>query len=80
MYTSTEYYSTSLFLDKEQYEKNLKTRQEEHLKSVQRFQESRWRPCLHDSCPACLGTGIKVDGSFCIHNLSCSCPKCTPTC
>lgn len=34
--------------------------------------------CLHDSCSLCKGTGKKVDGSICIHHISCNCPKCTP--
>jgi hypothetical protein len=32
--------------------------------------------CLHDNCAMCKGTGIKVDGSVCIHNISCNCKKC----
>jgi len=37
------------------------------------------RPCLHDGCPSCDGTGIRKDGlGSCIHMISCSCPKCTP--
>jgi hypothetical protein len=35
-------------------------------------------PCLHDACPQCRGTGRSVLG-ICIHNISCSCPKCSPT-
>lgn len=33
--------------------------------------------CLHDNCKSCNGTGIKVTGGICIHNLYCSCPKCS---
>ena len=58
-------------MDRKQYEEDLKKRQEEHLKRV----NSNWQPCLHDSCPMCHGTGTKRDGSMCIHNLSCPCPK-----
>ncbi len=36
--------------------------------------------CLHDNCLVCGGTGIKKGGGACIHSLSCSCPKCSPTC
>lgn len=36
--------------------------------------------CLHDACPECHGTGKKKDGSFCIHHISCPCPKCSPSC
>lgn len=62
-------------MDREQYERDLKRRQEEHLKNIR---DSRsWQPCLHDSCTSCHGTGIKSDGSMCLHGISCSCPKCT---
>lgn len=37
--------------------------------------------CLHDSCPLCNGTGIRIDGlGPCVHGISCPCPKCSPTC
>lgn len=36
--------------------------------------------CLHDNCPSCNGTGVKFDGSLCIHHISCNCPKCSPKC
>lgn len=64
---------------KKQYEEDLKRRQQEHLNNVQKFQNTNWRPCLHDSCPECLGTGIKKDGTMCVHYISCPCPKCSPT-
>lgn len=64
---------------KNDYEEDLKRRQEEHLKNVYNNHDSNWRPCMHDSCPNCLGTGIKHDGSACIHCISCPCPKCSPT-
>lgn len=35
-------------------------------------------PCMHDSCTECHGTGVKKDGSFCVHFISCPCPKCSP--
>ena len=64
--------------DKEQYEKDLKRKQEEHLRQVAGKDDyNSWQPCLHDSCTQCKGTGIKLDGSICIHNLSCPCPKCS---
>ena len=65
-------------MDRQEYERDLQKRQEQHLKNVQPFPTYDWSPCLHDSCMACLGTGIKADGSMCIHGISCSCPKCTP--
>jgi hypothetical protein len=67
------------FVDRKQYEDDLQRRQREHLDNVYNNQNSNWRPCLHDSCPECLGTGVKRDGSMCIHNISCPCPKCSPS-
>lgn len=34
--------------------------------------------CLHDSCEKCNGSGIDKNGSFCVHMISCPCPKCSP--
>ena len=62
------------------YEEDLRRRQAEHLARVYNYQDQNWRPCMHDSCPECLGTGIKSDGSYCMHYLSCPCPKCSPHC
>ena len=34
--------------------------------------------CLHSNCPKCNCTGIeRLTGKLCIHNISCSCPKCS---
>lgn len=76
--TYSEYY-TQLFIDRKQYEDDLQRRQKEHLDNVYNKQNQNWIPCLHDSCPDCLGTGIKRDGSMCIHGISCPCPKCSPS-
>lgn len=35
---------------------------------------------LHKMCSSCGGTGVKEDGSKCIHMLSCFCDKCSVTC
>ena len=70
-------------IDREKYEEDLKRRQKEHLDRVNRNAfgaQNDWQPCLHDGCPQCLGTGVKHDGSMCIHMISCPCPKCTPRC
>lgn len=67
-------------MDREQYERDLKRRQEEHLGHVRGHQDADWKPCMHDGCPECIGTGVKRDGSICIHMLYCSCPKCSPRC
>ena len=76
--THSEYY-TPLFIDQKQYEEDLQRRQKEHLDNIYNRQNQNWIPCLHDSCPDCLGTGIKRDGSICIHAISCPCPKCSPS-
>ena len=65
--------------DREQYERDLRDRQRQHLDNV--LNRGRpWQPCMHDNCSSCLGTGVKHDGSRCVHMISCPCPKCTPWC
>lgn len=64
--------------DREDYERDLKRRQKEHLDHLNDNQS--WHPCMHDACPECVGTGIKKDGGSCIHMISCPCPKCSPSC
>ena len=56
--------------------------QEEHLKKIEGYKilKRRGKPCLHDSCTECYGTGVKLDGSKCVHWVSCNCPKCRTTC
>lgn len=35
--------------------------------------------CLHEQCASCKGTGKRIDGNgYCVHHISCPCPKCTP--
>lgn len=63
-------------MNREDYERELAERKRRHLEMVNN-RGSHWQPCLHDGCTQCYGTGIKLDGSSCIHNLSCPCPKCT---
>lgn len=67
-------------MDRKQYEEDLKRRQKEHLDAIQRQEDLYWRPCMHDQCSECIGTGVKRDGTPCIHMISCPCPKCTPMC
>lgn len=80
-------------MTKKEYEKQLKKIQKEHLRRVREYQggfklpndyrfgeDQYWQPCVHDQCGSCHGTGVKFDGSPCIHNLYCSCPKCSPQC
>ena len=34
--------------------------------------------CLHELCPICSGTGIRIDTKeFCFHHLVCICKKCS---
>jgi hypothetical protein len=63
--------------DRDEYERDLQRRQKEHLDNVASHGPA-WRPCLHDSCPECLGTGVRRGGGACIHGISCPCPKCSP--
>lgn len=65
-------------IDRDEYERQLKERQENHLKSITQRAKS-WRPCLHDQCSECHGTGLTAFGGICIHSISCPCPKCSPT-
>jgi hypothetical protein len=60
---------------REEYEKDLFEKQKKHLENVK---NRRWKPCRHDGCPECHGTGIKKDGTQCVHMLYCDCPKCVP--
>lgn len=64
---STEYRIT------QKNQRNLKMRQEQHLRQFE-------RPCLHDQCLDCYGTGIRRGGGICVHGLVCSCPKCSVQC
>ena len=43
--------------NKKQYEEELKRKQKEHLEQIKN--NENWRPCLHDQCPECVGTGTK---------------------
>lgn len=66
-------------VNRQDYEKELAERQRKHLENVEGFGGNNWRPCLHDQCSQCHGTGVRHDGSACVHCLSCPCPKCTPS-
>ena len=63
-------------IDEEWYEKDLKDRQKKHLENMPKINKITFQPCAHDSCPECVGTGKKKDGTICIHHMVCSCPKC----
>lgn len=63
--------------DRKKYEEDLRERRRLHLENIER---RNWRPCLHDACSECVGTGRKRDGTPCIHGIACPCPRCTPYC
>lgn len=63
-------------MNREQYERELAERQRRHLESIN-YGAQPWRPCLHDNCPQCNGTGVSILGP-CVHMISCPCPKCSP--
>lgn len=67
-------------VDREQYERDLAERQRQHLERIRTFNDQSWRPCMHDNCPACCGTGVTSTGVACIHMIACPCPRCTPQC
>lgn len=66
-------------MNREQYEKDLRERQKQHLDNVNRFNNSNWQPCMHDQCSTCHGTGVDAFGNACVHGISCPCPKCSFT-
>lgn len=64
------------------YDDELTRRQIEHLSKVRMslIPAVPEQPCAHNACSQCVGTGVKLDGSPCVHMLSCHCPRCTPRC
>ena len=52
----------------------------EHKFRYAPFNTQENQQCLHEACTSCRGTGIKSDGSTCVHMLSCTCQKCMCTC
>jgi len=46
-------------INREQYERDLLKKQTEHLERISKRNDREWRPCLHDSCTSCHGTGVK---------------------
>ena len=65
-------------MNMEQYEKDLQTRRNQHFERIRFRKQKEWQPCLHDGCSQCFGTGIKEDGTSCVHMISCPCSKCSP--
>jgi hypothetical protein len=65
-------------IDRTTYERDLRERQRKHLESLE-ANKPPFRPCLHDQCPRCHGTGRSAHGP-CIHGIACNCSKCGITC
>lgn len=68
--------------EQQSYYDELRRKQEAHLSRIVPFGQSfqpAWRPCMHEQCPSCVGTGITSTGSPCVHMISCPCPRCTPS-
>lgn len=64
-------------------------RKEEHDEKVRKHREVLGKnageddgdvKCLHLLCPSCWGTGIKQDGTMCVHSIYCPCKRCVPRC
>jgi hypothetical protein len=74
----------------EKYERELHKKKQDHLRRVRDLSEPTIytndnkpymaSPCAHDQCPSCHGTGVTINGGGCIHNLVCSCRKCSVRC
>lgn len=72
--------STELLEERQRYEEEIARKQQAHLEKVYDLHAVfHWKPCQHDSCPECFGTGVRRNGTPCAHTLSCDCPKCTPS-
>lgn len=63
--------------DQEDYYRDLQRRQADHLRKAGCGKP--WKPCAHDQCSSCHGTGIRIGGGRCVHMLHCDCPKCSRT-
>ena len=59
---------------------DLNEKQKEHLRRVFDNVMNNDKECLHDQCQECFGTGVKIDGTPCVHNISCNCSKCGTMC
>ena len=59
-------------------DEDLRRRQQDHLRQVGRNNMMRPSDCKHNQCRSCVGTGVRIDGSRCVHSISCLCARCTP--
>ena len=53
----------------------LERRNQQHQEAISKVKDRQ--NCLHNGCFECYGTGIKKDGSVCIHMISCPCDRCS---
>ena len=72
---NTKYTSNKYFVEQDEF---IEKRKKQHLENVRRFKPSHNNRCLHNECPECFGTGIKLNGFACVHMLSCGYSKCSP--
>ena len=60
-------------------------KQQEHLRRVEKNRQKRMNAygdgsdCAHLRCGQCVGTGVKENGTRCVHYISCPCIRCSPT-
>jgi hypothetical protein len=59
--------------------KSFDEKRDEHLRALNDLVRTKDDPipCIHDTCELCFGTGLKRDGTPCIHYIACPCPRCT---
>ena len=65
-------------MNKDDYDKDLLDKRNAHFRKVNEAQARRWKPCKHEQCTSCYGTGITEMLTPCVHMISCDCPKCSP--
>jgi len=66
---------TNIDIHRQTHERAVAERQRKHM---EKLNNNNWKPCLHDACQLCHGTGIGRYGP-CVHMVSCTCPKCAIT-
>ncbi len=72
--------------EEKKYKEDLEKRRKKHTESQKWYKDNDPKkipkrpfvPCIHNQCTECHGTGRKVDGTSCVHMISCPCPKCNP--
>lgn len=63
--------------DEDMTDKELIRRRQQHLEALKsRTQKAKLSDCAHNRCSQCWGTFRKLDGTPCVHMMSCPCPMC----